>query len=199
MPELHLRQPRSTYSACGPFTCFWNIMKQFKTLEKQLFQNIHDAAYSKSKDLARTTISEKFLKERASEIARNPKYEGHQRVLASMVKCFDGKTGLAASVNEELAEELHKPVIKKFKRRRVYARFKDNIWAADLNDFIKRVNESNCKTNKLWVDQGRGFYNKLIREWLDDNDILMYLTHNEGKLVIAERFIRTLKAKIYKK
>ena len=140
------------------------------------------------------------------------------------------------SVNEQLAEELHKPVIKKFKRRKVYAKFEDNIWAADLaevssnnknvkhllcvidvftkyawvkplkdkkgktvlNAFMEIVNESNRKPNKLWVDQGREFYNKLMQEWLD-NDILIYSTHNEGKSVTAERFIKTLKAKIHKK
>ena len=128
------------------------------------------------------------------------------------------------SVNEELAEELHKPVTKKFKRIKASARYKDNIWAAYitemeslssknknvkhlkdkksktvLNAFIEIVNESNRKPNQLWVDQGRGFYNKLMQEWLDNNDILMYSTHNEVKSVIAERFIKTLKTKIYKK
>ena len=139
------------------------------------------------------------------------------------------KTGSGISVNEQLPEELHKLVIKKFKRRKVYARLKNSIWAADLaemgslssknknvnyllcaidvftkyasvkplkdkkgktvyNAFIEIVNESNRKPNKLWVDQGREFYNKL-----------MYSTHNEGKSVIAERFIKTLKSKIYKK
>ena len=48
----------------------------------------------------------------------------------------------------------------------------------------------NHKPSKLWVDQGKEFYNKLMQEWLD-NDILLYLTHNEGKLVIAERFVKT--------
>ena len=67
-----------------------------------------------------------------------------------------------------------------------------------LNAFIEIVNESNCKPNKLWVDQGREFYNKLMQEWLDSN-VLMYSAHNEGKSVITERFIKTLKAKIYKK
>ena len=47
-------------------------------------------------------------------------------------KCFDRKVGSGISVNQQLAEELHKPAIKKFKRRKVNARFKDNIWAADL-------------------------------------------------------------------
>ena len=61
------------------------------------------------------------------------------------------------------------------------------------------MKKSNQKPNKLWVDPSREFYNKLMQEWLDNNDILMYSTHNEGKLVITERSIKTLKAKIYKK
>ena len=68
-----------------------------------------------------------------------------------------------------------------------------------VHAFIKTVNKSNCKPNKLWVDHGREFYNKFMQEWLDNNDILMYSTHNKGKSVIAERFIKTLRAKIYKK
>ena len=68
-----------------------------------------------------------------------------------------------------------------------------------LNSLMEIVNECNCKPNKLWFDQGREFYNKLMQEWLDNNDISMYSTHNEGKSVIAERFIKTLKSKIYKK
>ena len=68
-----------------------------------------------------------------------------------------------------------------------------------LNAFIEIVGESNCKPNQLCIDQGREFYNKLMQEWLDNNDILMYSARNEGKSVIAEMFIKTLKAKIYKK
>ena len=90
----------------------------------------HGAAYSDSKVLA---ISDKDLVEKAYEIARNPEGNSYQRALASVAyNFFDKKTGSRASVNEELAEEFHKTVKKKFKRRRVYARFKDNIWAADL-------------------------------------------------------------------
>ena len=59
------------------------------------------------------------------------------------------------------------------------------------------VNESSCKPNKLWVDQGRDFYNKLMQEWLGNIDILMYSTHNEGKSVIAERIIKTLIPKLF--
>ena len=76
---------------------------------------------------------------------------------------------------------------------------KDEKSKAVLNVFIEIVNESNRKPNKLRVDQGRKFYNKLMQELLDDNDILMYFTHNEGKSVIAEMFMKVLKVKIYKK
>ena len=61
-----------------------------------------------------------------------------------------------------------------------------------LNGFIEIINESNRKPSKLWVDQGRDFYNKLMQEWLDYNDILMYCTHNESKSIITERFIKRL-------
>ena len=74
---------------------------------------------------------------------------------------------------------------------------KDKKDKADLNAFIEIVNESNHKPNKLWVNQGREFYNKLM-QWLDNNDILMYSTNNDGKSVIVERFIKTLKSEIYK-
>ena len=67
-----------------------------------------------------------------------------------------------------------------------------------FNAFIEIVNEPNSKPNKSWVDQGREFYNKLMQEWLDNKDILMYSRHNEGKSVFAERFIETIKGKIYK-
>ena len=57
-----------------------------------------------------------------------------------------------------------------------------------LNAFMEIVNESDRKPNKFWVDQGREFYNKLIQEWLDKNDILVYSTHNEGKSVLLDTF-----------
>ena len=60
------------------------------------------------------------------------------------------------------------------------------------------MKESNRKPNKIWVDKGSEFYNRSVKSWLGKNDIEMYSMHNEGKSVIAERFIRTLKNKIYK-
>ena len=67
-----------------------------------------------------------------------------------------------------------------------------------VNAFNKIIKQSNRKPNKIWVDQGGEFYNNVFEEWLSDNDINMYSTYNEGKSVVAERFIRTLKNKLYK-
>ena len=73
------------------------------------------------------------MKDKANEIPGNCGYDGYQRALASMVyRFFDKKTGSGVGLNEQLAEELHKPITKKFKRRKVNARLKDNIWVADL-------------------------------------------------------------------
>ena len=67
-----------------------------------------------------------------------------------------------------------------------------------VNAFNKIIKQSNRKPNKIWVDQGGEFYNRVFKKWLSDNDIIMYSTFNEGKSVVAERFIRTLKNKLYK-
>ena len=141
--------------------------------------------------------------------------------------------------NKQLAEELHKPIIKNFKRRKVHSSFKDNIWRVDLADmsliskfnkgikyllcvidFFSRfawvigikdkkgasivkgfqsiLKKSGRKPSKIWVDHGSEFYNKDFKEFLKENDIEMYSPYNEGKSVVAERFIRTLKNKVYK-
>ena len=67
-----------------------------------------------------------------------------------------------------------------------------------VNAFQSILKSSKRKPNKKWVDQGREFYNNVFKKWLKDNEISMYSTYNEGKSVVAERFIRTLKNKIYK-
>ena len=75
---------------------------------------------SDSKNLAKITVLDKILNDSAYKVAINPKHDGYQRGLASMVyKFFDKKTGLGASINEELAQKLHKPVIQNFKKRKV--------------------------------------------------------------------------------
>ena len=155
-------------------------------------------------------------------------------------KFFDKKsTGSGIASSSILSNELHKPIIKKIDKRKVYSQFKDNIWgvyladmqslsrknkgikyllcAIDLyskyafaiplkdkkgisivNAFNKIIKQSGKKPNKIWVDQGGEFYNNVFKKWLSDNDIIMYSTYNEGKSVVAERFIRTLKNKLYK-
>ena len=257
MPEMHLRQPGFTYSACGPFTKKKERIQKFKQtgdsryiyrneLDKACFQQ--DMAYGDFKDLKRRTAADNVLRDKTFNIAKNPKYDGYQRWLASMVyKFFDKKTkGSGVTLanksipqNEQLAEELHKPIIRKFKKREIYSAFKDNIWAADLADmqliskfnkgfrfllcvidiyskyvwvvplkdkkgvsivnaFQSILNKSNRKPNKIWLDNGSEFYNNSMKSWLEKKDIKMYSTNNEGKSVVAERFIRTIKNKIYK-
>ena len=75
---------------------------------------------------------------------------------------------------------------------------KDQKGISFVNAFNKIIKQSNRKPNKIWVDQGEEFYNNVFKKWLSDNDINMYSTHNESKSVVAERFIRTLKNKLYK-
>ena len=252
-PEMHLKQPGFTYSVCGPFTKNKERIQKFKEtgdtsyiykneLDKACFQ--HDMVYGDFKDLKRTA-SDKMLRDKAFNIAKNPKYDGYQRGLAFMVyKFFDKKSiGTAVDIplefNEQLAKELHKRFIRKFKKRKVYSRFRDNIYGADLADmqliskfnkrfrsllcvidifskyawviplkdkkgisivnaFQKILEKSDRKPNKIWVDKRSEFYNNSFKNCLKDNDNEMYSIHNEGRLVVAGRFIRTLRNKIYK-
>ena len=133
MPEMHLKQPGFTYSACSQFTKNKERIEKFmKTgntdfiynneLDKACFQ--HDMAYGKTKDLVRRTQLDKVLRDRAFKIASDPKYDDYQRRLASMVyKFFDKKSkgsGITNESNYQIANELYKPVIKKFRKRKVY-------------------------------------------------------------------------------
>ena len=199
------------------------------------------------KILQKKTVAHKILKNRAFNIAKDPKYDGYQRGLASMVYKFFDKKSVGSGAkhvntkitpqNQQLAEELHKSIIRKFEKRKVHAAFKENIWGADLADMqlLSKYNkgirfllcvidifskyawvvplkdkkgisvvkafqsiskQSNRKPIKIWVDKGSEFYNAYFKKWLQHHDIVMYSTHNEGKSVVAERFIRTLKSKI---
>ena len=153
-------------------------------------------------------------------------------------KSKGGGVNIEVKHNKKLAKELHKPIIRNFKKITVSSEFKDNIWGADLADMqlISKVNKGfrfllcvidifskyvwvvrlkdekgvsivdafqkilakwRRKPNKIWVDKGSEFYNNSFTKWLKD-DTEMYSIHNEGKSVVAERFIRTLKTKIYK-
>ena len=162
MPEMHLRQPRFVYSVCGPFIRHKERIKKLKRtgdtryiyrneLDKACFQ--HDSAYADHKDLINRTKSDKVLRDKAYDIASNPEYDGYQRGLASMVyKFFDKKATAEPSAKHVtgsgfkklkntakpsssiLADELHKPIIRKFNKRKVYSQFKDNIWGVNLAD-----------------------------------------------------------------
>ena len=133
IPEIHLKQPGFTYSACGSFTKNKGRIEKFmqtgntdfiyrNELDKACFQ--YDMAYGKSKDLTKGTQSDKVLKDKAFKIASDPKYDGYQRELASMVhKTFDIKSsgsGVASGPNYQLANEVHRQIIRKCKRRQVY-------------------------------------------------------------------------------
>ena len=148
MPEKHLKQPGFTYSACRPFTKNKERIEKFKQtvdlryiykneLDKACFQ--HDMAYGGFKDLTKRAAADKVLKDKAFNIAKDPKYDGCQRGLASMVcKFFDKKTAGSGikpmPKNDQLTEELHKPITGKLKEIKVYSAFKDNIWGAHLAD-----------------------------------------------------------------
>ena len=157
-----------------------------------------------------------------------------------MVYKFFDKKSSESRVNEpnyQLKNELHKPIIKKFEKRKVYSSFRENIWGVDLADmqsqskynkgikyllcaidlssknswiiplkdkrgtsivnaFQKIISEGR-KPNKIWFDQSSEFYNNSFKDFMKINNIEMYSTYNEGKYVVAERFIRTLTSKIF--
>ena len=89
-------------------------------------------------------------------------------------------------------------VIDLFSKYAWFVPLKDKKGVSIVNAFQSILKKSNRKPNKIWVDQGSQFYNNVFKKWLKDNDISMYSTYNEGKYVVAERFIRTFKNKIYK-
>ena len=144
---MHLRHPGFTYSVCGPHTKNKERIKKFKQtggtnyiykneLDKVCFQ--HDMAFGDFKDLKKRTIADKVLRDKAFKTGSDQKHDGYQRGLASMLyKFFDKKSQGSGFNNEikqniQLSNEIHKLIIRKFKKRTVYSRFKDNIWGAHL-------------------------------------------------------------------
>ena len=106
-------------------------------------------AFGKSKNLIKRTQSDKILRDKTFKIVKNPKYDGCQRGLASMVyNFFDKKSsggGITNESNYQLVNELHKPIIRKFKKRKVYSSCRDNIWGVDLADIqlLSKYNKGN--------------------------------------------------------
>ena len=172
MPEMHLRQPQFLYSACGPVTRHKERIKKFKQtgdtryiyrneLDKACFQ--HDSAYMGNKDLINRTKSDKVLRDKAYDLASNPENDGYQRGLASIMYTFFDEKSMGSGTAKpssleritrdsslKLADELHKPFIKKFNKRKVYSQFKDNIWGVDLVD-MKLLSKQNKVLNIFYV------------------------------------------------
>ena len=125
---MHLKQPGFTYSACGLFTKNKERIQKFKEtgdtsyiykneLDKAFFQ--HHMAYGDFKDLAKRTIADKVLRDKAFKVASDQKYDGYQRGLASIVYKFVDKNTKGGRItnnkeNIQLADELHKSIIRKF-------------------------------------------------------------------------------------
>ena len=120
MPEMHLKQPDFIYSACGSFTKDKERIQKFmqtgntdyiykNDLDKACFQQ--DTAYGEYKDLTKRTQSDKVLRDKDFKVASNPKYDGYQRGLASMVfKFFDKKSsgsGIKSMSNQQLADAMN--------------------------------------------------------------------------------------------
>ena len=126
MPKMHLKQPGFAYSACRPFTKSKEKIQKFKETEdtKYIYRNEldkvyfqHDMAHGDFKDLAKRTAADKVLRDKAFNIAKDLKYYGYQRGLASVVYKFFVKKTAGSGIksrpqNEQLVEELHKPIIR---------------------------------------------------------------------------------------
>ena len=144
LPEMHLRQPGFAYSSCGLFPRNKERIQKFKEtgdsryiyqsqLDKACFQL--DMNFGDFKNLNRRTASDKIFYNKSLNIAKNLKYNGYQRRLASMIYKFLARTVKIENIsNKELAEKLNKPIIKKLKKRKVHSTSIDNICGANLAD-----------------------------------------------------------------
>ena len=106
-------------------------------------------AYGNFKDLPRRAAADKKLLERAINIAKNSKCDGYHKGLASLVYKFFNKNTLDGAVeskimsNQQLAEELHKPAVREFEKRKVHLSFIDNVSGADLADILQLISKFN--------------------------------------------------------
>ena len=127
IPENHLRQPGFTHSDSVPIT------KNKERIQK--FKETGDSRYISQKELAlKNSLLSKIFYDKAFNIIIHPKYEGYQRGLASMISQFFDKKALGSGIknenisNNELPEELHKPILRKFKKRILQSAFLQNVW-----------------------------------------------------------------------
>ena len=121
-----------------------------------------------------------------------------------LLKAISGLKTISDLADMQLLSKYHKGVryllcaIDLFSKYAFVVPLKDKKGSTISNAFQSILNNSKRKPNKIWVDQGSKFYNTHFKKWLNNNSIEMYSAHNEGKSVVAERFIITLKNKIYK-
>ena len=176
MPEMHLKHLGFTYSACGPSTKNKERIQKFKEtgdsqyiyqneLDKVCFQ--YDMAYGDFKNLSRRTASDKILCDKAFNVAKNPKYK----------KTSGGTVKNENFSDKELTEELHKPIIRRFKFLLcvidIYSKhawvtlLKDKKGITITNGFQKILNKSKHKSNKIWVDKDSEFYDTSMKLWLE--------------------------------
>jgi transposase InsO family protein len=236
------------YSFCGPGTKYeQRIREGYQGInELDRMCKLHDKFYNENTDTKVRNISDLALAHRADEIAKNPIYDTVQRKDANFISGImktKAKLGLGiekTSWNEDLANELHTPVKRKFPRRHVISYGVDDVWSCDLVEmqewskqnkgyrymlnvvdvfskyawsvklldkkgktvleaFKQIVKSSGRKPGRLWVDQGKEFYNKDMDEWIKENDIIRYSTYGEHKSAVVERFNRTLKTIMWKR
>ena len=162
---------------------------------------------------ANRTQSEKVFRDKAFKIASGPKYDGYQRGLASMVyKFFDKKSSGSGIVNIWSVDLADIQSLSKYNKGIKYLQcaiyvFSKYAWDVPLKDkrgtsivnVFQKIIPERRKPNKIWVDQGSEFYNNSFKNFWKMNNIGMCSTYNEVKSVVAERFIRTLKNKIFKR
>ena len=166
-------------------------------LDKAYFQ--HDMAYENLKDLSRGTTSGKILHDKAFTVAKNRIYDGCWRELVSMVCNFvDTKTSDAAVkngniTNQELAEELHKPITRKLEDWNIIDISSKYACVSPL----KGKKSITITKQNMDRDKDSEFYKRTAKSCPQYNNIEMHWIHNEEKSVVTERFIGTLKNKIY--
>ena len=164
MPEMHLRQPRFVYSACGAFTRHKERIKEFKRTRdtRYIYRNELDKACFQHDSQYKDNIWGVDLADMQSLSREN---KGIKYLLCA---------------------------IDLYSKYAIVIPLKDKKEISVVNAFDKIIKQSNRKPNKIWVDQGSELYNNNF-----DNDIIMYSMYNEGISVVAERFIRTLKNRLF--
>ena len=174
MPEMYLKQAGFTYSTCLAFTKHKERIQKFKEtgdtsyiyknkLDKTCFQ--HDMAYGDFKDLKRSTFSDKILRDKAFNVFKNPKYDGYQRELASMVSKFFDKRSASLTDKSVAGGGVANNEI--FSKYAWVVPLKDKKCVSIVNAFQKILDKSGHKLKKIWVDKITEFYNSFFKKMVE--------------------------------